>query len=52
MEPRHIEDVVGVIKEAPVLKQRVKAVGSKHSSNDIADTDGFQLSLVTNFKDI
>lgn len=43
--PRTVDEVSGIIAEAARAGTRVRALGSRHSFNDIADTDGVLLSL-------
>lgn len=48
VEPTSVEDLQAVVKDA---RGQVKVVGSAHSFNDIADTDGTHVKL-SNFMDI
>ena len=39
-EPRDLLEVIRTVKKASKEGRRVKVAGTKHSFNDIADTDG------------
>jgi len=43
-EPETIDDVVSIIREAEKKNLRVRAVGSGHSFNDVAITDGYLIN--------
>ena len=47
MKPSNTKELADLVQMSP---HPVKVVGTAHSFNDIADTDGFHVSLV-NFKD-
>jgi xylitol oxidase len=48
-EPLDIKDIIKTIQRANREERRIKVVGSGHSFNDIADTDGIQMSLKKHF---
>jgi len=49
ISPKNPTDLMNIIREAAKAGKRVKALGSAHSFNDIADTDGIQVSLREHF---
>ena len=48
LEPQTVEELQAAVKDA---KGRVKVVGTAHSFNDVADTDGTHIKL-SNFTNI